>query len=77
MKKRKHSGEITEEEIAFKRKCPFLMEPFDYCYCKKMDSLNVKNVILYCGGNFEECDIYKNTMKSDIGKINSSNKKKH
>jgi len=69
MNKKKNAGEITKREVAFKRKCPLIMELYDYCYCKRMDSLNVKNVILYCGGNFEECDIYKNAMKSDIGNL--------
>jgi hypothetical protein len=47
------------EEIAFKGRCPFIDEPFDHCYCSDMNSLSTTSVIFYCGGNFEECEIYK------------------
>lgn len=65
MKKGKKSDGLERIESSFKRKCPYVDEPFDYCYCSSTNSLNVKNVIMYCGGKFEDCEIYKNTMKPD------------
>jgi hypothetical protein len=61
-KKKKPYGRIARQG-AFKRKCPFVDQPFDYCYCSSMNSSDTKNVILYCGGIFEECKFYKNKMK--------------
>jgi len=48
---------------AFKRQCPFVDEPFDDCYCVSTNSMNVKGVIFYCGGNFENCEKYIKAMK--------------
>jgi hypothetical protein len=59
MKKRRKSGSDEKVSPPYKRKCPFVNEPFDYCYCTSTDSVNVNNVILYCGGNFEDCTIYQ------------------
>jgi len=62
--KRKRKLSIENENVSsFKRKCPFINKPYDYCYCSSTNSLYVKNVILYCGGNFEDCELYQNTMK--------------
>jgi len=43
-----------------RRLCPFLQEPFDDCYCIKMNSQNIEKTIYYCSKNFETCEIYKN-----------------
>jgi hypothetical protein len=39
--------------------CPFLLKPFEGCYCTSTSSLYTEATIYYCGGNFEKCDIYK------------------
>lgn len=38
--------------------CPFILTPFDECYCASTSSLHTEDAIRYCGGNFENCDIY-------------------
>lgn len=43
-----------------KKLCPFLQEPFDDCYCVKMNSQDIEMAVYYCGKNFEACEIYKN-----------------
>jgi hypothetical protein len=45
-KKKKPYGRIARQG-AFKRKCPFVDQPFDYCYCSSMNSSDTKNVIAY------------------------------
>lgn len=39
--------------------CPFILTPFDECYCASTSSLHTESTIHFCGGNFEDCDIYK------------------
>ena len=46
-----------------RKNCPYVNDPFDYCYCSSTNSFNTKNAILFCGGNFEGCAIYKNKIK--------------
>lgn len=62
--KGKMREEITRHTAKEKRLCPFIDEPFDDCYIKNMISLNTEAVINYCGGNFEECPIYKRHAKA-------------
>jgi len=39
-------------------RCPFLNTPFEDCYVRDLDSLEVESAIRYCGGEFKQCDIY-------------------
>lgn len=39
--------------------CPFVLRPFDQCYCASTSSLLTEATIHYCGGNFEDCEIFK------------------
>jgi hypothetical protein len=39
--------------------CPFIRKPFDACYCASTNSVYTEATIYYCGGNFEQCDIYR------------------
>jgi hypothetical protein len=39
--------------------CPFIRKPFDACYCTSTSSLHTEAIVHYCGGNFQQCDIYK------------------
>jgi len=41
-----------------KRLCPFLPEPFENCYCVKMDSQDIERAVNLCNYNFEICEIY-------------------
>jgi len=67
----KKRSSVKKEDIknsVFKRQCPFVEEPFDDCYCVSTNSMNVKGVIYYCGGNFENCEIYRRATKFSIRK---------
>ena len=76
MNKKKTIFENISKHSAFKRKCPYVNNPFDYCYCSSMNSRDTKNVILFCGGVYEECKFYKSAVmdkdkyltKDDISK---------
>ncbi|MCM2359910.1 MAG: hypothetical protein NDI77_17295 [Geobacteraceae bacterium] len=41
------------------RHCPFILSPFDDCFVVGLNSQNIKLAIYYCGGNFEECEVYR------------------
>jgi len=64
MKRKKEINGKISKQAAFKRKCPFVSKPFNYCYCSSMSSSDTKNVILYCGGFYEECKFYKSAVKN-------------
>jgi hypothetical protein len=38
--------------------CRFVMNPFPECYCSKLSSKNIPNIITFCGDDFESCPIY-------------------
>jgi len=63
MKNKKAISGNMPGRTAYKRNCPFINNPFDDCYCSSMNSRDTKNVILYCGGVYEECKYYKRTAK--------------
>lgn len=54
----------TGEQAATRKRCPFISDPFKDCYCADMQSVNAVRAIYYCGGNFEECAIYKQRIAS-------------
>lgn len=56
-----------------KKHCPFLYNPFDDCYCAKMNSQDIERAIYLCTNNFKMCDIYK----SKNGNGNGSDKNNH
>ncbi len=43
--------------------CPFVLKPFENCYCASTSSLCTEATIHYCGGNFEKCEIYESHVK--------------
>jgi len=46
-----------------KTKCPYLKDPFEDCYCSHMNSQITEKIIKFCGGNFEDCEIYKKHVR--------------
>lgn len=38
--------------------CPFVSRPFEDCYCASTSSMVVESTILFCGGDFQKCEIY-------------------
>jgi len=51
-----------------KRLCPFLLEPFDNCYCVRMDSQDIERAINLCSNSFALCEIYRNKNGNGNGK---------
>lgn len=41
------------------RSCPFIQEPYDNALCSSMLTQSIENAMYYCGGHFEQCDIYR------------------
>ena len=39
--------------------CPFVRQPFSYCYCFSLTSKDIDSAIYYCSNNYKVCDIYK------------------
>lgn len=39
--------------------CPFLNNPFEYCFCARLGSQDIPKALKYCGGDFRKCEIYK------------------
>ena len=54
--------------ITKKRLCPYLLEPFDNCYCVKMDSQDIERAVNLCSYNFISCDIYRKKNGNGNGK---------
>lgn len=49
------------------RLCPFIGRLYKECYSTEMDSGKVEDAIHYCGGNYEECEIYRR-VQDDLRK---------
>lgn len=62
--KKKNMGNQMTDRPANKMLCPFLLKPFEGCYCTSTSSLYTESTIYYCGGNFEQCDIYKKHLET-------------
>ena len=66
-----------------KKLCPFLIEPFENCYCSRMDSQDIERAVNLCSHNFEICDIYRKhdgngkDKKVPDGNGNNGSKSKH
>ena len=39
--------------------CPYVKQPFSYCYCFSLTSKDIDSAIYYCSNNYTVCDIYK------------------
>jgi hypothetical protein len=44
--------------------CPFVSRPFEECYCASTSSMVVESTILFCGGDFQKCEIYGRHTKN-------------
>ena len=50
--------------------CPFILKPFENCYCTSTSSLLTEATIHYCGGNYQKCYIYEKNMQL-LGEVNA------
>jgi len=57
---------LNENHQERKRKCPLLSNPSPECFCLKMDSQNVGNMLEYCAGEWEKCGVYLNEEKRKV-----------
>ncbi|MBI5640504.1 MAG: hypothetical protein HZA17_08775 [Nitrospirae bacterium] len=58
----KREKKVSEKAIN-RSLCPFIMKPFDGCYCTSTSSLYTEATIFYCGGNYKQCEIYGKKLK--------------
>jgi hypothetical protein len=47
---------------AGKGPCPCVRAPSPECWCADQRSQSGENTVYYCGGHFEECEIYRRLM---------------
>lgn len=59
MEKNNNIEDIMSNSLVKRTICPFINKPFEGCYCTSTSSLNTEAIINYCGGNFKQCDIYR------------------
>jgi len=62
----------TLEITTDKRLCPILKEPFDDCYCLKMNSQDIERTVFLCSKNYDLCDIYKKGNDNGNGNGNEN-----
>lgn len=62
---------MNQEKIR-KKNCPFVRSPSDDCYCAKLDSQNIENVLYYCADRFLDCEIYKKLIMKQRQPTNSN-----
>jgi hypothetical protein len=53
----------SENKLNEKRLCPFTRDPYDECFIIHTESKYTESIIKFCGGNYEECEIYKRNLK--------------
>ncbi len=41
-----------------KKICPLVKMPYTGCYCANLTSNSAEAAIYFCGGHFDECDIF-------------------
>lgn len=55
--------ESQKDESA--EKCPLLPQYLEGCYCTNLISQNTEAAIRFCGGNYQECDVYKRIVRDN------------
>lgn len=55
------------------RHCPFVEQPFDDCFVNEVNSQNIGRVLYFCGGHFEECDIFRQRTMSNRERLSAEN----
>ncbi|MDY0261430.1 MULTISPECIES: hypothetical protein [Syntrophotalea] len=41
------------------RLCPLVKEEYEDCYFMKMTSSDIQKTVLFCAGNYQDCEIFK------------------
>ncbi|WP_305043954.1 hypothetical protein [Geoalkalibacter sp.] len=44
--------------------CPLVSAPREQCHCSKLTSQRIPLIVLYCAGNYAECDLYQEYRRS-------------
>ena len=45
--------------------CPRVTKPYSDCYCYDMSSQKIAQALIYCGGNYNVCEIYRSHSIQD------------
>jgi len=57
---------IMSEQKSSRSLCPFILNPFNECYCASTNSMFTEATINYCGGNYKNCEIYQKHMQDKV-----------
>jgi hypothetical protein len=55
------------DKTTYNRMCPYVKSPFDDCHCASTSSLHTEATVLYCGGRFDQCEIYWRQRQAEDG----------
>ncbi len=59
------------KQIVGEKICPFVKEPREGCHCLKAESRYAEAIMKICGGDYEECEIYKDQKRKATDKSES------
>jgi adenosylmethionine-8-amino-7-oxononanoate aminotransferase len=65
MAEREDKGGSTSALTRGRRLCPFVSKPFNECFCSDTGSASAEAAIRVCGGDFENCEIYKRMKREN------------
>lgn len=67
--------DLTQNALSDGREvCIFADAPWQECYCFNMNSsTKVREAVYYCGGHFNECEIYQRRKIGPRGEANEIN----
>jgi len=46
-------------------KCPLLPQYLEGCYCTNLISQNTEAAVRFCGGKYQECEVYKRLVRDN------------
>ncbi|UCE79383.1 MAG: hypothetical protein JSV13_01760 [Nitrospiraceae bacterium] len=49
---------MKRERQTGKTICPFVEKPFDNCFVNRLSSYTIRDVVAFCGKDYEACEIY-------------------
>jgi hypothetical protein len=56
--------ELNKDNAADTR-CPLISHCLNDCYCTNLISQNTEAVVYYCGGKYEECEVYRTYIREN------------
>lgn len=54
---------MSAGRVSSSKLCPLVKRSHKECFCSNINSSNVESAILYCMGDFSQCEIYRKMME--------------